>query len=94
MGLNLPQILGQLEKMGAALAKQQAALRRLLPAARKAFEHAGGLPNEELEAQVTRAGDRYRGARPTAEPVLASFDPPPLEAGLVGAGRAGRQGFI
>ncbi len=91
MGLNLPQILGQLEKMGAALAEQQAALRRLLPAARKAFEHAGGLTNEELEAQVTRAGDRYRGARPTAEPLLASFDPPPLAAGLVVAGADGSQ---
>ncbi len=91
MSLNLPQILAQLEKMGAALAEQQAALRRLLPAARKAFEHAAGLTYEELDAQVKRAGDRYRGARPTAEPLLASFEPPPLEAGLVVAGADGSQ---
>ncbi|MCX6070440.1 MAG: DNA double-strand break repair nuclease NurA [Chloroflexi bacterium] len=91
MGLNLPQILGQLEKMSAALAEQQAALRRLLPAARKAFEHAASLTFEELDAQVKRAGDRYRGARPTEEPLLAVFEPPPLDAGLVVAGADGSQ---
>jgi hypothetical protein len=91
MGLNLPQLLGQLEKMGAALAEQQATLRRLLPAARRAFEHAAGLPSQELTAQVERAGDRYRGARPTAEPLLAPFDSPALDAGLVVAGADGSQ---
>jgi hypothetical protein len=91
MGLNLPQILGQLEKMSAALAEQQATLRRLLPAARKALEHAAGLSHEDLEAQVERAGDRYRGARPTGEPLLESFPPPRLDAGLVVAGADGSQ---
>jgi NurA domain len=91
MGLNLPEILGQLERMGAVLAEQQASLGRLLPAARKALEHAASLTLEELNAQVTRAGDRYRGARPTDEPVLASVDPPSLEAHLVVAGADGSQ---
>jgi hypothetical protein len=91
MGLNLPQIVGQLEKMSAALAEQQAALRRLLPQAREAFEHAAGLRREELEARVKLAGDRYRGARPTSEPVLSSFEPPPLDAGLAVAGADGSQ---
>jgi hypothetical protein len=91
MGLNLPQILGQLEKMGAALAEQQAALRRLQPAARKALEHAAGLPPQDLAAQVVRAGDRYRGARPTDEPLLGSFRSPALDAGLVVAGADGSQ---
>jgi hypothetical protein len=91
MGLNLPQILGQLEKMSAALADQQAALRQLLPAARKAFEHAASLTREELQAQVNRAGDQYRGALPTQETLLGSFPPRPLEAGIVVAGADGSQ---
>lgn len=91
MGLNLPEILGQLEKMGAALAEQQASLRRLLPAAQKALEHAARLDAEELNAQVMRAGNRYRGARPTDEPLLARMDPPGLEAGVVVAGADGSQ---
>jgi hypothetical protein len=91
MGLNLPEILGQLEKMGAALAEQQAVLRRLLPAAGQAFEHAGSLTPEALHAQVTRAGDRYRGARPTDEPLLSAFDAPALDEGLVVAGADGSQ---
>lgn len=91
MGLNLPQILHQLEQMGAALAEHEAALRRLQPAAAKALEHAASLPPEELAARVTRAGDRYRGARPSDEPVRQRFPPPAVDAGLVIAGADGSQ---
>ncbi len=91
MSLNLPQILGQLEKMGAALAEQQAALRRLQPAASKALEHAASLSPQDLSAQVARAGDRYRGARPTDEPLLTAAAAPALESGLVVSGADGSQ---
>src|SRR4030042_3298613 len=89
MGLNLPGILGQLEKMGAALAEQQAALRRLQPAASKALEHAASLSPQDLSAQVARAGDRYRGARPTDEPLLTAAPAPAIEPGLVVSGADG-----
>jgi hypothetical protein len=91
MSLNLPQLIAQLEPMGTALAEQQAALRRLLPAARKALEHAANLPPEALESQIQRAGDRYRGARPAGEALLEAFAAPPLEPGLVVAGADGSQ---
>jgi hypothetical protein len=91
MGLNLPEILGQLEKMGTALAEQQAALRRLKPAARKALEHAASLSSDDLSAQVARAGDRYRGARPTDDPLLSAFSAPVVEDGLVVSGADGSQ---
>jgi hypothetical protein len=91
MGLNLPQILHQLEQMGAALAEHEAALRRLQPAAGKALVHAGSLPPEDLAARVARAGDRYRGARPTPEPLLTTYSAPAPEPGLLVAGADGSQ---
>ena len=87
MGLDLPQLLTQVTQLAEETAARADQLRRRLPAAVEALQAASRLSEQDLAARIERAGDRWRGALPTLEPVTATYPPPahPERLHLIGA---------
>ena len=86
MSLEFSKLVSEVEAMGAALARRAGELSEMLPDARARLQ-AIGLADDELREKIKRAGDRWRGAIPTAEPVSATFPLPahPPQADILGA---------
>ncbi len=77
MSLDLAQVLPQVSQLAANAAERAADHRRRLPEAGRALESAAQLDTQAVLERITRAGSRWRGARPTDEPVGAVYPPPP-----------------
>lgn len=86
MSLEFSKLVSEVEAMGAVLARRAGELSEMLPDARGRLQ-AIGLADDELREKIKRAGDRWRGAIPTAEPVSATFPLPahPPHADILGA---------
>jgi hypothetical protein len=82
MSLDLPTVLPQVEQMGRTLAERQAEAARRLPIAQAALNGAARLSAEDLQARIARAGDRWRGALPSLEPLDQTYSPPAHPARL------------
>lgn len=91
MSLRFPQLLTQVESLSEAAARRAAEAARKLPFAIRAIDEAKRIGADELTARIRRAGDRWRGAHPSDEPVDQVFDPPPNPARLNVIGADGSQ---
>jgi hypothetical protein len=91
MSLDLPSVLPQIERMAERVARRAAELEGRLPAAQAALEECARLPVEDLARKVQRAGDRWRGAHPTAESASTRAVPPPHPRRLSVLGADGSQ---
>lgn len=87
MSLRFPQLLTQVESLSEAAARRSAEAARMLPFAVQALDKAANTGSEELETLIRRAGDRWRGAHPSDEPVDGVHDPPthPPRLDVIGA---------
>jgi hypothetical protein len=87
MSLRFPQLLTQVEGLSDNAARRAADAARKLPVAMKAIEEAKRIGPDELEARIRRAGDRWRGAHLSDEPVDQVFDVPahPPRLNVIGA---------
>ncbi len=77
MSLDLPRVLPQVEAMSRAAVERAEDARARLQHWDRALDRAAGMPVEEIERRITRAGTRWPGAIPTEEPINAVFDAPP-----------------
>lgn len=82
MSLDLANVLPQVEQMGRTLAERQAEAARRLPIAQAALNGAARLSPDELQTRIARAGDRWRGALPSIEPINQTYPPPTHPARL------------
>lgn len=76
MSLDLANVLPQVEQMGRTLAERQAEAARQLPIAQAALNGAARMSADELQSRIARAGDRWRGALPSIEPIDQTYPPP------------------
>ncbi len=91
MSLDLPNLVPQIQTAGATIAQELAALGQRLPKAVDALRAASRLDTDDLQAKLTRAGERWPGAVPTADDLAKSFTPPALQTPLHVLGADGSQ---
>lgn len=91
MSLNFPRLLPQIDALGQAVAEREAELAGRLPAALRALDSATSLAPQAVQDKVARAGDRWRGAIPTDEPIGAHFEASTSAPGLTVIGADGSQ---
>jgi hypothetical protein len=87
MSLDLPQLLQPVDDLSAFAAKRAGELTQALPAAERSLHNAAGVDRQVLNVKIAAAGAGWRGARPTDEPLDATFPPPlhPPELHVFGA---------
>jgi hypothetical protein len=87
MGLDLPKVLPQVQKLGRAAAKRRESLLDLQPKALEALDQASKQDPATLYDRIQRAGVRWRGGIPTQEPInfLAAPPPHPNQLNIIGA---------
>jgi hypothetical protein len=71
MSLDLPSLIESIDRISQDAAR---------PAAQRALEQAGRMDPRQRETRLAAAGESWSGARPTEEPLEATFPPP--EAGV------------
>ena len=76
MSLDIPQLIPQLQGMAQTAAEQAAELQRLLPKAEQALDSCASMEAQEIAERIQRAGQDWRGSRPTNEAVNAILPPP------------------
>jgi len=91
MSLRFPQLLTQVEGLGESAARRAAEAARKLPVAMRSIDEAQRIGRDELTNRIRRAGERWRGAHPTDEPVNMVFGLPPHPARLNVIGADGSQ---
>jgi hypothetical protein len=91
MGLDLPKVLPQVQKLGRAAAKRRESLLDLQPKALEALDLASNQDPIALYDRIQRAGARWRGAIPTQEPINFIAAPPPHPNQLYIIGTDGSQ---
>jgi hypothetical protein len=91
MTLDLAQLLPQVSQLATDAADRAADRNRRLPEAGRALEAAARLDPQALLDRIGRAGTRWRGARPTDEPVGAAYPAPPHPERLHVMGADGSQ---
>jgi hypothetical protein len=77
MSLDLPALLPQMESLGRSASERAADQSVRLPQALEAFAAASRLSREEIQHRLERAGTRWPGAYPTAEPIDGVYACPP-----------------
>jgi len=77
MSLDFPSLLPQVDGLGRSAAERAAELSARLPHAFQALGAAARVPREELGRLLARAGSRWPGAFPSAEPIDGVFACPP-----------------
>ena len=82
MSLDLPQLLPQVDDLGAFSARRAEEAQAALPEALALLDEAARMDRESLAHKIRAAGDAWRGARPTDEPLDAIFALPALPARL------------
>src|SRR3990172_1851818 len=91
MSLRFPQLLTQIEGLGESAARRAAEAARKLPVALRSIDEAQRIGRDELTNRIRRAGERWRGAHPTDEPVNVVFGLPPHPSRLNVIGADGSQ---
>ena len=77
MSLDLRQVLFQVENLGQEAAQHAAQVAARLPRLQQSLEEAGRLDRDELRRRIASAPPTLHPARPTDEPIDASFPIPP-----------------
>ncbi len=77
MSLDLALLLPQVRALARDAVERAADRRRRLPEAAQSLDAAAQLDPQAVLDRITRAGIRWRGARPTCEPIGAAFPAPP-----------------
>lgn len=76
MSLDLPQMVPQVEAMGRIAAERAASLAALVPQLLQSINDVARIPAQELASRIARAGARWPGAKPTDEPINATYPCP------------------
>ena len=93
MSLDYLQLQPQVDALGEAAVLQAQMLQQRIPQAVEGLQRLAEENPAKIEERIARAGDGWRGARPTSEPPDQNFPPPPSSNGTVVIGADGSQIF-
>jgi hypothetical protein len=94
MSLDLLQVLPQVQELGREAVRRARSQEDMIQESLEVLHEIAKIDSQSLIDHVEKAGDQWRGAAPTSEPMDVSFPPPPMPSKLNVIGSDGSQIYI